>query len=53
MKMKINCNRLPIGAPGTHHIRWESAGRMIERHSAAIAESRVSRWTHPGKSRRS
>jgi hypothetical protein len=30
--MKLNCNHLSLGAPGTAHIKWESAGGMIARH---------------------
>jgi hypothetical protein len=29
--MKLNCNHLSLGAPGTAHIKWESAGGMIAR----------------------
>ncbi len=45
--MKLICNTLPIGAPGTEHIRWESVGRWIARYSEHIADSRVRRWSKP------
>lgn len=37
--MKLNCNQLAIGSPGTQHINWESVSTFIASKTEAVIQS--------------